>query len=173
MIVEDMTKPGLFQDDVIAKTDRYRSMVYSVPMGLIEHVKSLCQPGSTVFMFSGSWNLTLDATYLELKFFQDCDLRWHPKTLFVEPQQQDLFFYTLNKLQPTNLIILHSDYWCGHRPFDDIIEDIARLKSFASQVICTMPIKHSNFNKLTTSVADLCRIHEGVSVFQDCFVMIK
>jgi len=172
MIISDMTLDNI-SESVVDKTDRYRAMIYDLPPGLTDHVKSLCLPGSTTFMFSGSWRLDMDSTYLELKFFRDCYLAWNPKTLFLEPQQPDLYFYTLKKLQQSNLIILHSDYWCGHREFDEIVTDLDHLKSFASCVICTVPIRHTNFNKLTTSVDDLCQSYKGVSVFQDSLVMIR
>lgn len=156
-----------------AKSDRCQAMVYLLDPGVLDHVMSLILPGKTVFLFSGSWRLDIEAQYIELKYWQDCALRWHPNTLFVEPTQKDFYHYVLMKLQTQNIVILHSDYWTAHRPLGDIIKDLDYLNKISPRVICSLPLRHANFNKMTTSVQDLCDRYPGAGLFDDCLVIAR
>lgn len=160
-------------EDTLSKTDRQKVMVYPISPNIINHVMSKTLPGSTAFLFSGSWRLNIDAVYLELRHFRNSDLCWHPRTLFVEPQDPILYHYTLTKLKCNNLIVLHSDYWCGHRPLENIVADLDFLHQFSDRVICSVPIKHTNFNKLIMSVEDLCQRYPGTSVYDDSIIMVR
>lgn len=172
MIVDSLLSEHVSKD-IDRKSDRCRAMVYPLDDGLLDHVMSLTIPGKTVFLFSGSWRLNNDAIYIELKHLQDCKLSWHPNTVFAEPNQKKSYLYILKKLQPQNFIILHSDYWTGHRPLVDILSDLDELVKIAPRVICSLPLRHANFNKLTTSVQDLCDLHTGVSVLNDNLLIMR
>lgn len=172
MIVDSLLSDQTVKD-LDSKSDRYQAMVYPLDDGLLDRVMSLTLPGKTVFLFSGSWRLEVDAVYIELKHFQDCRLNWHPRTLFAEPNQKDFYHYMLTKLQPQNFVILHSDYWTGHRPLDRILQDLDDLASIAPRVICSLPQRHANFNKLTLSVQDLCDLYLGVDIFNDSLIITR
>lgn len=170
MIVDTMINN--FSDSLVSKTDRYRAMVYApLDDGLLEHVMSSTRPGKTVFLFSGSWNLCMDAMYVELRCFKDCALPWHPNTLFLEPEQKNFYHYVLAKCEAQNFIILHSDYWLAHRPLADIMSDLSDLNQIAPRVICTLPLKHTNFNKMTTSISDLLDRWPQITLFNNSLVI--
>lgn len=161
-----------FSNNIASKTDRYLAMTYNrTDNDLLEHVMSQTLPGKTVFLFSGSWSLNIDAVYVELKCFKDCTLPWHPNTVFLDPQQNFFYHYVLNKFKAQNFIILDSDYWTAHRPLADIMTDLESLNQIAPRVICSFPLVHANFNKITTSVQDLCNKFTKVSVFKDSLVI--
>jgi len=172
MIVESLLSDHI-AEDIDSKSDRCRAMVYPLDDGLLDRVMSLTLPGKTVFLFSGSWRLEVDAVYVELKHFQNCRLKWHPGTLFAEPNQKNFYHYMLRKLQPQNFVILHSDYWAGSRPLHRILQDLDDLAGIAPRVICSLPLRHANFNKLTLSVQDLCDLYSGVSVSGDSLVIVR
>lgn len=172
MIVNSLLSEHVAQD-IDIKSDRCRAMVYPLDDGLLDHIISLTLPGKTVFLFSGSWRLNMEAVYIELKHLQDCRLQWHPNTLFAEPNQKNSYLYILKKLQPQNFVILNSDYWTGHRPLVDILLDLDELKKIAPRVICSLPVRHANFNKLTTSIRDLCDLYPGMNVFNDNLVITQ
>ena len=153
------------KSDPESMLEYYKFMVYDLPPDVIEHVKNLLLPGKTVVMFSGSWRLDLDATYLEPRMFKNSLLEFHDSTLFVEPNEQKLFDLTLSKLSPTNLLILHNDWWTAHHPIDQLIFNLDQFLKYVrphqGQIICTLPESHVNFNKLTTTLDDLCQQTNG------------
>jgi len=172
MIVDSLISSQVL-DSITSRTDQYQVMVYPLEEGVLEHVMSLTVPGKTVFLFSGGWRLDIDAVFLELRCFRDCEIHWHPKTLFVEPQEKNFYQYVLNKLQPQNFIILHSDYWTGHRPLADVISDLEELRKIAPRVIFSLPLERANFNKLTTSVQDLCNRWPGLEIVNNSLVITR
>lgn len=170
MIIDALTDAAA-QTPEHEAADRYRGMVYGLPPALLQHVMTLVEPGPVAFLFSGSWRLNIDATYVELKSYRHCGLPWHPNTIFVEPERPDLYQYALRHLQASTLVMLHSDYWTGHRPVWEIFEHMQQLCP-PSRVICSLPLAHANFNKLTHSVSDLCDQMPALSVFDDSLILI-
>ena len=162
-----------YQDELALDTStqslarRYQYMSYDVDDTVISTVKRQLLEGTTVFMFSGSWRLDIDATYLELRMFKNCGLSFHTSTLFVEPNELKLFNLTLSKLAPKNLVILHSDYWCCNSSIENLLDRLDQLLPHVQsggQVLCTVPIGHIHFNRLTMSVADLLEQTHGILI---------
>jgi hypothetical protein len=145
--------------------------MYDVESDVINHVNNLLTNDKTVVMYSGSWRFDLDAVYLELKMMQDCNLQFHKSTLFVEPMQPKLVNLTLKSIRPKNIAILHSDYWTAHQPVDQLLEKMDSLLQYVQpggQVICTVPLIHLNFNRLTRTYQDL-----GFDIVGDSVVIVR
>lgn len=158
-------------NDVRSKTSRYQYMMYNIQPDLIAHIKHLLLPGKTIVLFSGSWRFDLDVTYIELKMMQDCDLQFHKSTLFVEPMKPKLFNLTLRCIGAANIAILHSDYWVAHQPVEQLLQKMDQLVKHVipgGQVICTVPLIHLNFNRLTTTYQDL-----GFNIVADSAVIVR
>jgi len=158
-------------NDLVSLTSRYQYMMYDVESDVINHVNNLLTNDKTVVMYSGSWRFDLDAVYLELKMMQDCNLQFHKSTLFVEPMQPKLVNLTLKSIRPKNIAILHSDYWTAHQPVDQLLEKMDSLLQYVQpggQVICTVPLIHLNFNRLTRTYQDL-----GFDIVGDSVVIVR
>ena len=166
----------LLRTDAKSLAAQYSYMVYPISSTVVDQVKKLLLPGKTVAMFSGSWRLSLDACYIEIKKYQHCELEFHPDTVFVDHQNIQLFDYALSKLQVTNLLILHNDWWTAHLPITDLLEQLdvftKHVRPHDGQVICTLPLIHVNFNKLTTSVDMLVSMTGGIIV-DDSIVFVR
>jgi hypothetical protein len=166
-VVDSYLDDSVLDTSTRASALRYQYMSYDIDHAVVSAVKNQLLEGTVVFMFSGSWRLDFDATYLELRMFKNCGLPFHASTLFVEPNELKLFNLTLSKLAPTNLIILHSDYWCRHSSIEDLLDRLDQLLPYVQsggQVICTVPIRHIHFNRLTMSVDDLLEYTNGVEI---------
>lgn len=161
--------------DSVTMANRYRFMVYDLSDALVTAVEEMLLPGKTLVLFSGSWRLELWATYVEIKQFAHCGLAFHPNTLFVD-HQSHWFDYLLEKFQPVNLLILHNDWWVGHRPLNQLVEMIDDLyqhvQSQNGQVILTLPLIHVNFNKLTMNTQDLLNATNG-TLIDDSLIVCK
>jgi hypothetical protein len=158
-------------NDIVTLTSKYQHMMYDIGSDVIEHVNDLLLIGKTVIMYSGSWRFNLDAVYLELKMMQDCNLQFHKSTLFVETMQPKLVNLTLKSIAPKNIAILHSDYWIAHQPVNQLLEKMDSLLKYVQpggQVICTVPLKHLNFNRLTRTYQDL-----GFDLIGDSAVVVR
>ena len=157
---------------------RYRYMSYDINNSIVSAVKNQLLEGTTIFMFSGSWRLDFAATYLELRLFRNCGLPFHRSTLFVEPNELKLFNLTLSRLAPTNLVILHSDYWCHNSSVEDLLNRLDQLLLYVQpggQVICTVPLRHIHFNRLTMSTADLLEQTNGIQIsnFDNSIMIVR
>lgn len=168
--------PDLLRQDPATMARRYKAMIYDLPLSVLHHVKQMLLPGSTVCLFSGSWRLYLDATYLELRQFQNCNINYHPNTLFVNHEEPQLFDYVLTKLSPTNLLVLHNDWWTAHNPVEQLIEELdillKHVQPSQGQVICTLPLIHVNWNKLKMSVDDMANLVDAV-VADDSMIFVR
>jgi hypothetical protein len=158
-----------YSDSLDVLAHRYQYLSYGITEPIMDYIKKqiLIQP--TVFMFSGSWRLDFDATYLELKIAQHYPLPFAKGTLFVEPNHLELFDLTLKSLRPVHLAIIHSDYWVGHRPIDDVVTHLDYLTRYVQpggQVFCTVTLRNVNFNRLTTSYNDL-----GFDIVDDSMII--
>lgn len=153
-IVDSYINSTNLLNDPATLATRCRFLSYTVDPDVLTCVESILLPGQTTFMFSGSWRLNYDATYIELKMFEDAELDFHKSTLFVEPENNKLYNLVLKSLSSVNLIILHSDYWVQHRPVEQIIVRLDQLLPYVQtggQIICTVPFNHIHFNRLTTT----------------------
>jgi hypothetical protein len=145
-------------------------MFYNVETDVIDYVAKLIK-GKTLVLFSGSWRFNFDATYLELKMVQHCDLNFHHNTLFVEPQTPAVLNLVLKSHGANTIVVLHSDYWMAHRPVEQVVHHMDQLlKNSApgAQVICTVPLIHLNFNRLVMSYQDL-----GFELVADSAVIVR
>ena len=164
-----ITDPVL--NDTVSMTSRYQHMMYDIESDVIKHVNNLLLVDKTVVMYSGSWRFNLDAVYLELKMMQNCNLQFHKSTLFVEPMQPKLVNLTLKSIAPKSIAILHSDYWVAHQPVNQLLEKMDSLLKYVQpggQVICTVPLIHLNFNRLTRTYQDL-----GFDLIGDSAVIVR
>lgn len=137
---------------------RYQSMMYNIPANVVELVESMLQSEKTVVLFSGSWRFKCNATYIELKMMRHCGLDFHPLTLFVDDSSCPLLDLTLRSIKPKNIAVLHSDYWIAHQPLEQLLSNLDQLLQYVQpggQIICTVPLRHLNFNRLTTTYDDL------------------
>lgn len=175
-LVNSYLADSVLNNDAHSMATRYRYMSYDINDQIVNAVQNQLVNGPAVFMFSGSWRLNIDATYIELRMFKDCGLPFHQSTLFVEPNELKLFNLVLSKLTPTNLIILHSDYWCQHDSVENLLSRMDQLLTYVQpggQVICTLPIRHIHFNRLTMSTDDLLQQTNGTHISdQDNSIMI-
>lgn len=166
----------LLHKDSDSMAELYTFMVYDIPLSVVDEVKKLLLPGKTVAFFSGSWRLDLDATYLELKMFKDSLIKFHPLTLFVDHNNHQVFDYTMKKLAPTNFLILHNDWWIGHCLLEDLIVKldsfIKYVRPWGGQIICTLPVIHTNFNKLKMSLEDLTQQTNG-KIIDDSLIIVR
>ena len=171
MTIVDSYLTGPVLNDQISLSTRYQYMMYDIEPKIIEHVGNLLLGEKTLVMYSGSWRLNFDATYIELRMMKNCSLNFHKSTLFVEPKEPKLVELTLKSIRPDNIAIIHSDYWVGHQPIEQLIKNIDNLVRYVQpggQVICTVPLIHVNFNRLTTTYHDL-----GFDIVDDSIVIVR
>lgn len=162
MIVSSI-KNSVAHDNPDDNAALYQRMSYPVDQSLLGKIDSMLLDGPTTYLFSGSWRLMSDnATYVELKVYKNSNLPFHHKTIFLEPNEDTLYRYVLKKLNSSNIVILHSDYWVAHLPVETLLNNIDDLRQYANQVICTLPIRHLNFNKLKLTIDDVCKLTGGV-----------
>lgn len=162
---------GPILNDIESLTSRYQYMMYDINPIVVNHVTNMLSTEKTVVMYSGSWRFNLDAVYLELKMTKNCNLQFHKSTLFVEPNNPKLVNLTLKSIAPKNIAVLHSDYWVAHLPVNHLLEKIDSLLKYTQpggQVICTVPLIHLNFNRLTSTYQDL-----GFDLVEDSAVIVR
>lgn len=138
-------------------TERMINSVYLMSDRLISCVAEKLSDKDNVILFSGSWRFNFNATFIEHKGFQGATIDFHTNTLFVNPDTP-LIKYTLGKLNPKVIAILHSGTFLKYRKISDIMYDLSTLKHFIQphgKVIATLPIDRVNFNRLTTSITQL------------------
>jgi hypothetical protein len=142
---------------------------------VIDFVKQNLLPGPTTCLYSGGWRLDFEATYLEFKPWKNDQTQFHPNTLFVDHNQTKLFELTLKELAPANLLVLHNDWWTCHHPLEKLVDMLDELGVATGnpdiQVICSLPLRHVNFNKLKYSNDDIAKIYNG-HVVNDSLVLI-
>jgi hypothetical protein len=163
--------------DADSMAERYQFMVYPLCPTTAINVQKRLLKGSTVCVFSGSWRLHLDATYLELKQYKHCNLRFHPNTLFVDNDHSELFALTLQRLAPTNIAVIHNDWWTCHYPLEHLLHMLDRFLPYVEkqhgQVVCTLPLMHLNFNRLKYSYAIIADQTHSEVIDNDMIIMRK
>jgi len=128
--------------------DQYCSSLYKISNDIVNLVKLKLLAGTTVVLNSGSFRFDIDAIYLEPKYLAQHDLTWHQNTLFINYENNMLLEYTLNKINPTNIVILNSEIFIQYRSWSDIDTEIKKLKQFTTQIIVTVPKHRFDFNRL-------------------------
>lgn len=175
MIIESYHDHPLRRDPV-SQAKMYASMVYPLSDTIINHVHKVLLPGKNVGLFSGSWRLNLDSTYIEMKKFRHCDLNFHANTIFVDHFNFTIFDYVLHRLRPKNLLILHNDWWTAHQPILELIERVDTYLKYTrkndGQIIFTLPLVHLNFNKLTTNLDSLLA-STNATVVEDSGIWVR
>jgi hypothetical protein len=164
-----LTGPLLTDDTSLAR--RYQYMMYNIPVEVVEFITPLIQTEKTVVLFSGSWRFTFDFIYIELKMMENCGLNFHKSTLFIDHNNHPLFDLTLKSIRPKNIAILHSDFWTAHQPVDQLLSKLDQLINYVQpggQVICTVPLKNLNFNRLTTTYSEL-----GFNIVNNSAVIVR
>lgn len=173
MKIIDSYFSDLLTEDTDTLRARYQFMSYALTDNILPAVAQRLRSGVTVFLFSGSWKLEFDAVYIEPKIFQHVGLQFHPRTIFIKPELEKLYQLTLKSLNPTNLIILHSDFWLGHRPIEQVVQGLNDLTDYIApggQVLCTCPVNHLNFNKLKFSTNDIVQVLDAELVDNSIFI---
>jgi hypothetical protein len=174
-IVDSYITGATLPDDPETLATRCRFLSYNVDPDVLTCVENILLPGQTTFMFSGSWRLNYDATYIELKMFETAQLEFHKSTLFVEPENIKLYNLVLKSLSSVNLIILHSDYWVQHRTVEQILVRLDQLLPYVQeggQIICTVPFNHIHFNRLTTTRENVLTEIGGYQI-NDSIVIVR
>lgn len=156
-------------DDPLVIADIVDALVYPVSDQVLDYVRNVCDHQDITWLFSGSWRLSFPSRYIELRCFRHAQVPWHTNTLFVEPEESAIYDYILRRSQMKTCVILHSDYWIAHRPIDLLMKDLHELSQVSQQTILTVPIRHTNFNKLKYSTQDICKIYNAV-VIDDSFI---
>jgi hypothetical protein len=175
-IVNSYVTESKLLDDPGTLANRCKFLSYPIDTDVLDCVKNMILPGKTTFMFSGSWRLDFDATYLELKMFKNANLEFHKSTLFVEPENPALYRLVLNKLLSTNLVILHSDYWVHHQTVDQLVDNLDQLLEYVpagGQVICTVPFVRVHFNRLTTTYKNVLEKTNGQQINNSIVIVRK
>lgn len=177
IITSYVTDASLVRQDPETLAKMYKVQVYDpVPDPVVDRVTHLCRPGKTVVLFSGSWRLNLNATYIEHRRYRDVPIHFHANTLFLDHNQSDLFELTLHKLMPTNINILHNDWWTLHRPVQDLTAwldgFLPFVKSRQGRIICSLPLIHLNFNRLKYGYDDIAQQISG-EIVHDSMIIVR
>lgn len=143
---------------------QYEINLYAIPSTVLSCVYNNMMPGSTAVLFSGGPRLDISATYIEPKMFSHCNIDWKPDTIFASSSQPDMLDYVIQKLAPTNFLILHSAFFTRYRPWQEIAADIKKYKTFAKKVIVTLPLFSFEFHRLKYSSVDIANLLGGVVV---------
>lgn len=167
MIVEYIRNNHTNDPTVIA--DIVDALSYPVSARVLDHVQNISPHQDITWLFSGSWRLPFASRYIELRCFRHANVGWHANTLFLEPEESTTYHYMLAKLRIKTLVILHSDYWVSHKPIELLMQELKDISCWSDQTVLTVPIKHTNFNKLKYSTADICQSFNA-SVIDDCFI---
>ena len=144
--------------------EQYEINLYTIPSTFLNYVSDNLDSGSTAVLFSGGPRLNFSATYIEPKIFSHCDIDWKPDTIFASPSQPDMLDYVIQKLAPTNLLILHTAFFIRYRQWQDIDADIKKYKTFSKKIIVTLPLSRFEFHRLKYSAADIANLLGGVIV---------
>ena len=144
--------------------EQYEINLYTMPSTVLNYVSDHMDSGSTAVLFSGGPRLNFSATYIEPKMFSHCNADWKPDTIFADPSQTDMLDYIIQKLAPTNLLILHTAVFMRYRQWQEIDADIKKYKTFAKKIIVTLPLSRFEFHRLKYSSADIAGLLGGVMV---------
>ena len=149
----------------------YNLSFYPISKTVTDHVKSLLRPGPTVVLFSGGWQLDFDAMYLELNSFQNVNIPNIPKnTFFVNPANTTLIHKVLADVGAENALFLHSAMFCDYQPVGQLVEKMEQYLNCVPQVILTIPVIRTDFNRLKYSCEDVAQQYYAEYV-EDSFII--
>jgi hypothetical protein len=152
-------------------TERFQKSVYSISTTVTESIRSRLTPGKTTVLFSGGWRFDFDAIYLESKSFSNSKILSNKKTYFVEPNNTKLFNKVMHDMHASNILILHSGFFCNYQPLDKIIAQMKQYWQFhPKQIILSVPQEKINFNRLKYCAADLAEQYQA-EIIDNCFVV--
>jgi len=135
--------------------DRNHQTVSTVTL---THVKNLCQ-GSTVVVYSGSWNLNINAVYLEPKHYQQAKFNFHPNTKFVDYPFNPAVKKMLSNHPVDSVLFLHSPLTKYKTPTQliEFLEDFRCMIKPQGSIIAVIELLFLNFNRLTNSYNDITK----------------
>ena len=158
-------------EDII--TQRFQHSVYDIPDSVVKYVNSKLIPGITTILFSGSWRFNISAVYIEAKIFQNNKCKITNPTYFVEPENSKLFDKIMYRMRPTNILFLHSAFFCNYQSLDLIIERMNKYWLYQpQQIILSIPQNKVIFNRLKFSCQDIAEQYQAQFI-EDCFVLQK
>ena len=162
---------GDMLNTVEVTTQRFQKSIYDISTDVIESVRSKLYPGKTVVLFSGSWRFDFDAIYLEAKIFNNTAISLHSQTYFVEPNYTKLFDKVMYNINATNILILHSGFFCNYKSLDAIVEQMKTYQRFCpKQIVLSIPQERVSFNRLKYSVNDMAQQYQA-EVTDNCFII--
>jgi hypothetical protein len=151
--------------------ERFQKSVYNISTTVTESIRSRLNPGKTTVLFSGSWRFDFDAIYLEAKIFSNSTILSNKKTYFVEPNDTKLFNKVMHDIRASNILILHSGFFCNYRPLDEIIAHMKQYWQFhPKQIMLSVPQERINFNRLKYCADDLAEQHQA-EIIDNCFIV--
>lgn len=161
--------PSLSSDEFVV--DQYKSTLYPIPESVIEYVTKRLLPGNTVVLFSGEHRFNINATYIEPKFLLSMTRSSkNSKIIFADQHNTKLLYYTLDKLQIKNLLVLNNGHFIRYRDYQEIIVDMNNLKKYTDQLIVTLPLIRFDFNRLKYSNEEIA-VNLGGTVLEETVVV--
>lgn len=152
--------------------EHFNSCLYPVSSQVLDEVGSNMLPGAAAVLFSGGHRLDFDATYIEPKQYKHTVLDWKPRTVFVDPDRQDLLFYALGKMQVTNLLIINTNIFLRYRHWQNIADDINHFRTMVNRVIVTMPSQRFDYNRLRYDLGTMAKMLHG-RVIDDTIIVCR
>ncbi len=172
MIIQDYQNATI-KDTPGVVDARFLASVYPINNNILSCIKNCLLPGSTVVICSGGWRLNLDAIYIESKVFQSTTLPCPSQTYFTDLGNKNLLSCVLDKMQPTNILFVHSGFFTSYRKIQNIIQDINWYAQYGKQVVMSSPTNKFDFNRLTTTLSQLAQDLGGFSIDDSIIVQRK
>jgi len=145
-------------------TEQFNMCLYALSDNVLTEVTRNLLPGPTVCLFSGGHRLPFVSKYIEPKMFSHTKVKWQPQTLFVDPSNTDLLFYTLKKISASNILILNTSIFIQYRTWQQISKDLDIYKKYTNRVIASLPIERFDFNRLKYTAQDITALLGGVLI---------
>ena len=160
-----------FLDTTKVVTEQFQKSTYNISTDVIEFVKSKLHFGNTAVLFSGRWRFDFDAVYVEHKIFKNNSISLKEKIYFVDPTDIKLFDNIMYDINASNILILHSAFFCNYQPMDKIIDKMKKYQKFnPKQIILSIPHQRIHFNRLKYSTSDIAAQYQ-IEIIDDSFVV--
>jgi hypothetical protein len=140
---------------------QFDTCLYPISLLVLQQVSNLMLSGTCAVLFSGGHRLHFDATYIEPKQYQQTSVPWKPRTVFVDPSQQDLLFLVLRKMKTTNLLIINTNIFLRYRHWQSISDDITQFRTMVDRVIVTIPSQRFDYNRLRYDLPTIAQKLQG------------
>jgi hypothetical protein len=169
-VIQDYSDSVLLNSPAVI-TQRFQKSIYPFSTNIEDCVRSKLHKGKTVVLFSGSWRFDFDATYLEVEFFKNNTISLKDNTFFVDPNNIELLDKIMYDQDASNILILHSAFFCNYQTLDTIINQARYYQKFCSkQVILSIPQYAVNFNRLKHSTNDIAQQYQA-EIIDDSFII--